>query len=156
MTMTNFLYFRYVSNEKKMSFVSFWKNTKNVICLFLEKKNKKKCFWKKSKIGLNSFWKKQKMSFVSFWNKMWPQTMFKTHFASVHGRVRTVSKGECCRCTMLDSTTVGHPPRPPPWHQIAIITFTVLRNPVLHNRRCQRLLPRSKGVIMSLSIGTQR
>ena len=155
MTITNFLYFRYVSNEKKchlslfgktpkMSFVSFWKKTK------------KKCFWKKSKIGLNSFWKKQKMSFVSFWNKMWPKTMFKTHFASVHGWVRTVSKGECCCCTMLDSTTVGHPPRPPPLASNCGYNLHGVAQSGVAQSRLSRLLLLLKGVIISLSIGTQR
>ena len=52
-----------------MSFVSFWKNTKNVICLFLEKNSKLNVFEKQVNLDLTLFGKKQKMSFVSFWNE---------------------------------------------------------------------------------------
>ena len=92
-----------------MSFVSFWKNTKNVICLFLEKNSKLNVFEKQVNLDLTLFGKKQKMSFVSFWNE--PNVaaaLMSTHFASVpDGRVRTVSKGECCGSPMLVTTTVG-------------------------------------------------
>ena len=66
MTMTNFLYFRYVSNEKKMSFVSFWKNTKNIICLFLEKNSKLNVFEKKVKLDLTLFGKNKKCHLSRF------------------------------------------------------------------------------------------
>ena len=97
------------ATKKKMSFVSFWKNTKNGICLFLEKNSKLNVFEKQVNLDLTLFGKKQKMSFVSFWNE--PNVaaaLMSTHFASVpDGRVRTVSKGECCGRPMLVTTTVG-------------------------------------------------
>ena len=124
-----------------MSFVSFWKNTKNVICLFLEKNSKLNVFEKQVNLDLTLFGKKQKMSFVSFWNE--PNVaaaLMSTHFASVpDGRVRTVSKGECCRSPLFVSTTVGRPaPACHPAHQSGLLTVTVLRNPVLRNRGCHR------------------
>ena len=105
-----------------MSFVSFWKNTKNGICLFLEKNSKLNVFEKQVNLDLTLFGKKQKMSFVSFWNE--PNVaaaLMSTHFASVpDGRVRTVSKGECSCSPLFVSTTVGRPaPACHPAHQLA-------------------------------------
>ena len=143
-----------------MSFVSFWKNTKNGICLFLEKNSKLNVFEKQVNLDLTLFGKKQKMSFVSFWNE--PNVAAAQcrcqHIlqVSLMAGFEPCQKGNVAAAQCWCRPQSANPPQPPPSASTCLLAFTVLRHLVVHNRRCRRLLPRSKGVIMLLSIGTQR
>ena len=143
-----------------MSFVSFWKNTKNVICLFLEKNSKLNVFEKQVNLDLTLFGKKQKMSFVSFWNE--PNVAAALcrcqHIlqVSLMAGFEPCQKGNVAAAHCLCRPQSAVQPRPATLHIFWAFNCHGVAQSGVAQSRLSPLLPLLKGVIISLSIGTQR